>query len=75
MSFADDIKRIRIKAIMTQEDFAKELGVSFATVNRWETGKVKPGIRAMKIIDNYCKRNNIDFDVTKDITDGQKENR
>lgn len=39
MSFSEDIKRIRRKAFMTQEDFAKELGVSFATVNRWETGR------------------------------------
>ena len=38
MSFSEDLKRIRRKAFMTQEDFAKELGVSFATVNRWEKG-------------------------------------
>jgi transcriptional regulator with XRE-family HTH domain len=28
MSFSEDIKRIRRKAFMTQEDFAKEIGVS-----------------------------------------------
>ena len=67
MSFSEDIKRIRIKALMTQEDFAKELGVSFATVNRWETGRSKPGIKAMRIIDGYCKKNNIDFDVGEEI--------
>lgn len=67
MSFAEDIKRIRLKAILTQEDFAKELGVSFATVNRWETGKAKPTIKAMKLIDQYCKKNNIDFDVGEEV--------
>lgn len=50
MGFAEDIKKLRLSAIMTQEDFAKELGVSFATVNRWETGKAKPTIKAMKLI-------------------------
>ncbi len=50
MSFAEDIKRIRLSAIMTQEEFAKEVGVAFATVNRWETGKAKPTIKAMKLI-------------------------
>ena len=25
----------------TQEDFLKEIGVSFAAVNRWETGEAK----------------------------------
>ena len=61
MSFSEDIKRIRRKAFMTQEDFAKEIGVSFATVNRWETGKAKPNLKTMKLIDEYCKKNSIDF--------------
>lgn len=46
MSFAEDIKKIRLSAILTQEEFAKEVGVSFATVNRWETGKAKTTIKA-----------------------------
>ena len=67
MSFAEDIKKIRLKTIMTQEDFAKELGVAQNTVNRWETGKVKPGIKAMKQIDEFCKKNNISFDIAEEI--------
>ncbi len=67
MSFAEDIKKIRLKTFMTQEDFAKELGVAQNTVNRWETGKVKPGIKAMKQIDEFCKKNNIDFDIAEEI--------
>lgn len=69
MSFSEDIKRIRRKAFLTQEDFAKEIGVSFATVNRWETGKAKPNLKTMKLIDDYCKRNEIDFDVSEEIID------
>ena len=53
MSFSEDIKRIRRKAFLTQEDFAKEIGVSFATVNRWETGKARPNLKTMKLIDDY----------------------
>ena len=67
MSFSEDIKRIRRKAFKTQEDFAKELGVSFATVNRWETGKAKPNLKTMKLIDEYCKKNGIDFDISEEI--------
>ena len=67
MSFSEDIKRIRRKAFMTQEDFAKEIGVSFATVNRWETGKAKPNLKTMKLIDEYCKRNNLDFDIREEL--------
>lgn len=65
MSFAEDIKKIRIKTFLSQEAFAKELGVSFNTVNRWETGKQKPSLKVMKQIDDYCKKNNIDFDIAE----------
>ncbi len=68
MSLAEDIKKIRIKTFLTQEAFAKELGVSFNTVNRWETGKQKPSIKMMKAIDDYCKKNSIDFDITEEMT-------
>ena len=67
MSFSEDIKRIRRKAFLTQEDFAKEIGVSFATVNRWETGKARPNLKTMKLIDDYCNRNEIDFDISEQI--------
>lgn len=66
MNFSKDIKRIRLKAFMTQEDFAKEIGVSFATVNRWETGKARPNLKTMKLIDEYCKKNTIDFDISEE---------
>ena len=69
MSFSEDIKKIRRKAFLTQEDFAKKLGVSFTTVNRWETGKARPNLKTMKLIDDYCKENNLDFDISEEITD------
>lgn len=69
MAFSEDIKRIRRKALMTQEDFAKEIGVSCITVTRWETGKAKPNLKTMRLIDEYCKRNKIDFDVSEEMAD------
>lgn len=68
MAFSEDIKKIRRKAFMTQEDFAKELGVSCITVTRWETGKAKPNLKTMKLIDGYCKKNGIDFDISEEIS-------
>ena len=67
MSFPNKIKSIRQTCLLGQEAFAKELGVSFATVNRWESGKTKPTYKTMKLIDGYCRRNNIDFDITKEF--------
>lgn len=67
MAFSEDIKKIRRKAFMTQENFAKEIGVSCITVTRWETGKAKPNLKTMKLIDDYCKKNRIDFDISEEI--------
>lgn len=61
MNFSEQIKHIRQKQFLSQESFAKELGVSFATVNRWESGRTKPTYKTMKLIDEYCRKNNIVF--------------
>ena len=66
MSFSDDIKNIRLQCFLSQDAFAKELGIAFSTVNRWETGKAKPNYKTMKLIDDFCKKRNIDFNVIKD---------
>ncbi len=67
MSFGNDIKIIRQRCLMSQEAFAQALGVSFTTVNRWESGKCKPSYKTMKLINDYCKTNNIDFDISKEL--------
>lgn len=59
MEFADSIKQIREKLNMSQEMLAKQLGVSFATVNRWESGKFTPSYKAIKAVKEFCNNNNI----------------
>ena len=61
MGFPEEIKRIRQRCFLTQGDFAKELQVAFSTVNRWEGGKAKPNLVAMKHIKEFCLRNNIEY--------------
>lgn len=68
MSLGNDIKLLRQRCLLSQQDFAKELGVSFATINRIESGKSKPTYKTMKLIDDYCKKNAINFDITKEFT-------
>jgi putative transcriptional regulator len=36
---------------LTQERFAAKLGVTFASVNRWENGRAKPSPLALKQIE------------------------
>ncbi|MFH0813030.1 MAG: helicase-related protein [Pseudomonadota bacterium] len=38
----ETIKKLRLELGYSQQEFAAAIGVSFATVNRWENGKAKP---------------------------------
>lgn len=42
MSLADNIRRIRLGAGMTQHEFAQALGVNPMTVSKWERGVLRP---------------------------------
>lgn len=65
MSFSEELKRIRHLSFLSQEALAKELNVSFATVNRLETGKTSPSYKTLKELNEFCKSKNIEFDVKK----------
>ena len=47
-NIAEQLKALRQQQGWSQEDLARELGVSFSTVNRWENGKAKPSRLAQK---------------------------
>ena len=59
MPINEKLKFIRKAAFLSQESFAKELGVSFSTVNRWENGKSSPNYTAMKRIVLFCQQNSL----------------
>lgn len=67
MSFCDDIRELRQTCFLSQEAFARELGVSFATVNRWESGKTKPTYKTMKLIDDFCRNRGLSFDIRHEL--------
>ena len=52
---------------MSQKEFSEALGVSFTTVNRWESGKSKPNFKTMKLINIFCEAKGNDFDVSKQL--------
>ena len=52
----EEIKKLRESFGMTQEDFAHELGVTFATVNRWENRKAVPSRLALKMLDQLSDK-------------------
>lgn len=53
------LREVREKLGLSQEDLARMLNVSFATVNRWEKEKNKPSRLAAQSIDAFCKNNNL----------------
>lgn len=63
------IKTIRQSVGMNQEQFAKALGTTALSINRWENGKTQPNKMAQKQLFEFCKRNNIDmFDfIAKEV--------
>ena len=66
MDFPKEIKRIRQRSFLTQQEFAKVIGVAFSTVNRWEAGRSKPNLKAMKSINTFCVDNNISYEVLEE---------
>lgn len=61
------IKQIRSYSNMSQSEFAEQLNVSFATVNRWENGHALPNKLAQDKIYNLCKKDNISvYDIILD---------
>ncbi len=54
------IKNIRLKANMSQEQFAGELGTTPLSINRWENGKTIPNRMAQTQIYNFCLERKID---------------
>ena len=55
------IKEIRSCLNLSQSELADKLGVSFATVNRWEKGRCAPSKIAVNAIKSLCDNHNIDF--------------
>ena len=73
MSFSNDIKMSRHKCLMSQVELAEALGVSFATVKRWESGRSKPNFKTMKLINNFCEAHGIDFDVSQQFMEEEQK--
>lgn len=59
MSFAEQVKHVRTELKLSQEGLAQVLGVSFATINRWENGNYNPSRLAQKAFQDFCKNNNV----------------
>lgn len=65
MNFSDIVKTVRQKADMSQEDLARALDVSFATINRWENGKTHPNKLTKAVFFDFCQKQGLDIEKLK----------
>ncbi len=56
------LRAIRSKLALTQEQLGVRLGVSFATVNRWESGSTRPQRAAIEAIETLAIATAVPFD-------------
>ena len=63
------LKNIRKELNISQETLARDLNVSFATLNRWENNRVKPSRLAKMRIREYCSTKKLSKEILSDIND------
>ena len=49
------VREMRTRLGLSQEKLATKLGVSFATINRWENGRTKPSSMGKVLIERQLK--------------------
>ena len=65
INYADIILKLRVTLNMSQQAMANFLGVSFASISRWERGLYEPTKLAKVRILELAKENNIELEETK----------
>lgn len=63
MNYAELVKKLRQKLVLSQTEMAAYLGRSFESVNRWENNRNEPTIKMKRKIIELCKRNGIEIEV------------
>ena len=59
MKYSVAIKALRKRILVTQSELADILGVSFASVNRWENGEHEPTMKIKRKLAVLFKEQNI----------------
>ena len=64
MDFQDQIKFVRMHLQLSQEELARQMGISFATVSRWERESRKPQLALLGKFYSFCQRKGIEIDLS-----------
>ena len=58
----ENIKKIRLSLLLTQQEFAELLGVTYESVNRYENGKSNPTLKVQRKLLEIVKKNNLNIE-------------
>ena len=58
-AFRDQVKFVRMVLQLSQTELAQQIGVSYATVSRWERENRKPQLAMMGKFYSFCLRSGI----------------
>ncbi len=65
MTFSEQIKSVRAKLLLSQEQLADKLGVSYVTISRWESKGIEPSFLTRAKFNKFCEENGIILDSDK----------
>ena len=66
INYPETILRLRAILNLSQMSFAKLLGVSYTSINRWENGKYEPTKMVKERIKILCEENNVKMELEED---------
>ena len=66
LEFAKNLRELRLRRDLTQDELAEQLGVSVHTVSRWERENRTPHLAMVGQFYSFCMRNGIEIKATKE---------
>ena len=70
MTLSQKVRYIRAERLLSQQECADAVGVSYSTVSRWEREHRKPQAKAIGKLMIWCKNNGVDLsDVEENYDD------
>jgi len=67
MRLDEILKKIRKELNITQEQFARDLNVSFSTLNRWKNSHTAPSRLARMRLVEYCSEKGVSLGIISEI--------
>lgn len=66
MPFPEQVKFVRMFLQLSQTELAEQIGISYATVSRWERENRTPQLAMLGKFYSFCIRNGIEIKTTKE---------